>query len=61
LLVESKAYSFVGEMILDPFCGSGTTLRAATLESSNGVGYELNMEFLQYAKRQLEIENSQLI
>jgi len=56
-----KAYSFVGETILDPFCGSGTTLRAAALENRNGVGYELNKEFLQYAKRQLELENGKLI
>lgn len=56
-----KAYSFVGETVLDPFCGSGTTLRAAAIENRNGVGYELNKEFLQYAKQQLELENNKLI
>lgn len=56
-----KAYSFVGETILDPFCGSGTTLRAAALEKRNGIGYELNKDFLQYAKEQLKIENEKLI
>lgn len=55
-----KAYSFVDETILDPFCGSGTTLIAAALEKRNGVGYELNKTFLQYAKEQLEIENGKL-
>ncbi len=49
-----KAYSFVGETVLDPFCGSGTTLTAAVLEKRNGVGYELNKAFLQYTKEQLE-------
>ncbi len=52
-----KAYSFVGETILDPFCGSGTALIAAALEKRNGIGYELNKTFLQYAKEQLELEN----
>lgn len=56
-----KAYSFVGETVLDPFCGSGTTLKAAAMENRNGVGYELNKEFLQYAKQQLELEDNKLI
>ena len=56
-----KAYSFIGETILDPFCGSGTTLIAAALEERNGVGYELNKDFLRYANEQLENENKKLI
>jgi len=49
-----KAYSFVGETVLDPFCGSGTTLLAAALEKRNGVGYELNADFLAYAIEKLK-------
>lgn len=56
-----KAYSFVGETVLDPFCGSGTTLIAAAAEHRNGVGYELNKIFLQLAKQQLELENGKLL
>ncbi len=56
-----KAYSFVDETILDPFCGSGTTLVAAALEKRNAIGYELNETFLQYAKERLNIENDKLI
>ena len=56
-----KAYSFIGETVLDPFCGSGTTLVAAALGKRNGVGYELNKTFLQYTKEQLELENGKLI
>lgn len=37
-----KAYSFVGETVLDPFAGSGTTLFAARDLSRNGIGYEIN-------------------
>jgi DNA modification methylase len=37
-----RAYSFRGETVLDPFLGSGTTLRAAALAGRNGIGYEIN-------------------
>jgi len=37
-----KAYSYVGETVLDPFVGSGTTLIAAAKLQRNGVGYEIN-------------------
>lgn len=56
-----KAYSFVGETVLDPFCGSGTTLVASALEKRNGIGYELNKTFLRYTKEKLELENEKLV
>lgn len=40
-----KAYSYMGETVLDPFLGSGTTLIAARDLNRNGVGYEINSEF----------------
>ena len=39
-----KAYSYVGETILDPFVGSGTTLLAAADLKRQGIGYEINPE-----------------
>ena len=39
-----KAFSYVGETILDPFVGSGTTLIAAADLKRNGIGYEINPE-----------------
>ena len=56
-----KAYSFVGETVLDPFLGCGTTLTAAAFEKRNGVGYELNEEFLHYAKQKLEHEDGGIL
>jgi DNA modification methylase len=41
-----KAYTFIGETVLDPFCGSGTTLLAAANLERNGVGYEINPDFI---------------
>jgi DNA modification methylase len=39
-----KAYSFVGETVLDPFLGSGTTLIASADLQRNGIGYEIYPE-----------------
>ncbi|MFZ9646136.1 MAG: DNA methyltransferase, partial [Fluviibacter sp.] len=35
----------IGATVLDPFCGSGTTLEAAMLESCKAIGIELNPEY----------------
>jgi len=37
-----KLFSYVGETVLDPWLGSGTTLQAAIDLCRNGVGYEIN-------------------
>jgi modification methylase len=37
-----RAYSYVGEIVLDPFLGAGTTLVAAAELERNGIGYEIN-------------------
>jgi len=41
-----KMFSFVGENILDPFLGSGTTTKVAQELSRNSIGYEINKKFL---------------
>jgi site-specific DNA-methyltransferase (adenine-specific) len=41
-----KMFSFVGDMVLDPFVGSGTTLLAAKNLNRNSIGYEINSEFI---------------
>lgn len=37
-------FSFVGETILDPFLGSGTTTKVARQLDRNSVGYEIDLE-----------------
>lgn len=48
-----KAFSYVGETILDPFAGSGTTLVAAASEGRNGVGIEINPFFVSLSIKRL--------
>jgi len=49
-----KAYSYVGEIILDPFLGSGTTLVAGRDLKRNGIGYEINPEIASDAVKRIE-------
>lgn len=49
-----RAYSYVGETILDPFAGSGTTLIAAAEWKRNGIGYEINKSFCDIAESRLK-------
>jgi len=40
-----KLFSYVGDTILDPFLGRGTTLRACRLTNRNGIGIEINPKY----------------
>ena len=51
-----KMFSFVGDTILDPFTGSGTTLLAAKHLNRNSVGYEINSKFSSYIESKLDIK-----
>ncbi|QTA81395.1 SAM-dependent methyltransferase [Desulfonema limicola] len=41
------------EMVLDPFCGSGTTLRVCQQLNRNCIGFELNPDYIQMTKKRL--------
>lgn len=49
-----KMFTFVGDTILDPFLGSGTTSLAAKNLDRNSIGYEINEEFLPLIKEKLK-------
>ena len=51
-----KMFSFVGETVLDPFLGSGTTSLSARNLNRNSIGYEINEEFLPIIKEKLGLK-----
>ncbi|MEO0298552.1 MAG: DNA methyltransferase [candidate division WOR-3 bacterium] len=55
-----KAFTFVGETVLDPFLGSGTTLKAAADLKRNGIGYEIVPEIAETAIKNLNNYQSKL-
>jgi len=56
-----KAFSYVGETVLDPFLGSGTTLLAAADLKRNGIGYEINPEIAEDAIKSLNNHQQKFI
>jgi predicted GIY-YIG superfamily endonuclease len=53
-----KMFSFVGDTVLDPFLGSGTTSLTAKNLDRNSIGYEINEEFLPIIKEKLGLKQS---
>jgi site-specific DNA-methyltransferase (adenine-specific) len=43
-------------MVLDPFCGSGTTLLAAISAGRNAIGIELSPSFVKLAASRVKLE-----
>lgn len=48
-----KMFSFVGDTVLDPFLGSGTTSLASKKLGRNSVGFEINSEFKPFIEKKL--------
>ncbi|GAF96738.1 unnamed protein product [marine sediment metagenome] len=53
-----KMFSFMGDTILDPFLGSGTTSLATKNLHRNSIGYEINEYFLLIIKEKLGLRQS---
>lgn len=51
-----RMFSFWGDTVLDPFCGTGTTLLAAMKAGRNSVGVEVDPEYCQMALKRLRDE-----
>lgn len=48
-----RMFSFVGDTVLDPFAGTGTTLLAASQWGRNSVGFEVDPKYFELARRRL--------
>ena len=53
-----KMFSCVHDIILDPFTGSGTTLRIAKQLNRNYIGYEIEEKYKPIIEQKLETEKS---
>ena len=49
-----KMFSFVGDTVLDPFSGSGTTMLAAINNGRNSIGVETEAYYCDYSIRRIE-------
>jgi modification methylase len=55
-----RMFSFYGDTVLDPFCGTGTTMVAALRYGRNSIGIEIEPEYCRMAARYLKKESSNL-
>lgn len=55
-----RMFSFQGDTVLDPFCGTGTTMMAALKADRNSVGVEIDREYCRMAAIRLKNETAQL-
>lgn len=49
-----KLYTFQGDVVLDPFMGSGTTAIAALKNKRHFVGYDLNEDYVKTARKRIK-------
>lgn len=55
-----RMFSFYDDTVLDPFCGTGTTMIAAMKCDRNSIGIEIDSEYCRMAAKLLKKENQNL-
>ncbi len=55
-----RMFSFVGDTVLDPFLGTGTTSVAAAKWGRSSVGFEVDDHYFKFAEKRIALETSSL-
>ena len=55
-----RMFSFHGDTVLDPFCGTGTTMVACLRHGRNSIGIDIEPEYCRMTARYLKKESSNL-
>jgi len=55
-----RMFSFVGDTVLDPFLGTGTTSVAAAKAGRNSIGFEVDEHYFDMARKRIESETLSL-
>lgn len=55
-----RMFSFHGDTVLDPFCGTGTTMIASLRYGRNSIGIDIDSEYCRMAAQYLKKESSSL-
>ena len=55
-----RMFSFVGDTVLDPFMGTGTTTVAAAKWGRNSIGFEIDRHYYKMAQKRISEETSSL-
>ena len=55
-----QMFSFIGDTVVDPFCGTATTMLAALKTGRNSIGIELDSEYCRMGASRLTSENGSL-
>jgi len=53
-------WSNPGDLVFDPLCGSGTTLKMAKIKNRRFIGVDISEEYCKIARKRLAIYQSQV-
>lgn len=56
-----RMFSFIGDTVVDPFCGTGTTMLAAAKCGRNSIGVEIDPNYFEYSRKRLASAFSSLV
>lgn len=56
-----KLFSYKGETVLDPYLGSGTTMKVAKELQRKSIGYEIDLELIDTIKSKIKIGDSKIV